>query len=179
MRTLRPRLSLFAALALATGLGALSVGCRADERTQPGASPVSAPEGSAPARIEFIPAPESEDLPTTVLRELGRARADRRDLLVYVGATWCEPCRHFHEAATRGDLDQVFPGLRLLEFDLDRDRDRLQQAGYGSKMIPLFALPRPDGMGSGEQIEGSIKGPGAAQEIAPRLRALLDRRGGR
>src|SRR6185503_11571108 len=127
------------------------------------------------AGVEILPAPENEDVPTAVQRELSRARADGRDMLVYVGAAWCEPCQYFHDAAAAGQLDAIFPTLRLLEFDLDRDRERLDRAGYGSKMIPLFALPRPDGTGSGEQIEGSIKGPGAVGEITPKLRGLLEK----
>ena len=111
-----------------------------------------------------------------VLRELERAKTDGRDLLVYVGATWCEPCQRFHDAALAGKLDQAFPTLRLIEFDLDRDRERLKLGGYASKMIPLFALPREDGRGSGETIEGSVKGPGAVGDITPRLSGLLEKR---
>jgi hypothetical protein len=37
-------------------------------------------------------------------------------------------------------------------------------------------VPRDDGSGSGEQIEGSIKGPGAVAQITPRLRELLSKR---
>jgi hypothetical protein len=145
----------------------LSAGCRGGER-----SPAS-------TRVEIVLAKESDDVKATVARELHRAKADGRDLLVYVGATWCEPCQRFHDAAAAGELDRVFPALRLLEFDLDRDRERLKEAGYASKMIPLFALPREDGTGSGEQIAGSVKGAGAVDEITPRLRELLEKRRGR
>lgn len=117
-----------------------------------------------------------DDVAETVRREVVRAKEDKRDLIVYVGATWCEPCQYFHNAAAAGELDRAFPGLRLVEFDLDRDRDALEKAGYASKMIPLFALPREDGSGSGEQIEGSIKGDGAVAQITPRLKALLAKR---
>jgi hypothetical protein len=130
-----------------------------------------------PVPVEIVPAPEGE-VPAIVKGELDRAKGDGHRLLVYVGATWCEPCQRFHQAAQAGQMNAVFPGLRLLEFDLDRDRDRLQKAGYASRMIPLFALPRPDGTGSGEQIDGSIKGPGAVDQITPRLRALLAQSGG-
>jgi len=102
-----------------------------------------------------------------------RARADDRAPLVYVGATWCEPCRYFHEAAERGDLDDDLPRLALLEFDLDEDAERLREAGYASRMIPLFVVPGADGRGSDHRIQGSIHGPGSPAQIAPRLRAIL------
>jgi hypothetical protein len=147
-------------------LAALS-GCSRDEPAPP------VPAKPPPVPVEIVTAPAEGEVAAIVQREFARAGDQGRTLLVYVGATWCEPCKRFHDAAAAGQLDATFPGLRLVEFDLDRDRDRLQQAGYASKMIPLFALPRADGTGSGEQIEGSIKGEGAVNQIAPRLGALL------
>ena len=109
--------------------------------------------------VETLAAPASGDVQEIVRGELGRAKGEGRTLVVYVGAVWCEPCQHFHDAAKAGKLDG--------------DADRLAKAGYASRMIPLFALPRADGTSSGEQIQGSIKGPGAVENITPRLRALL------
>jgi len=126
-----------------------------------------------PRHVDLVSAPVGDEVPALVRAELARASADRRDLLVYVGATWCEPCQRFHRAAAAGQLDASFPSLRLLEFDSDRDSERLASAGYRSRLIPLFAVPSPDGRASGRQIEGSIKGEGAVAQIAPRLRALL------
>lgn len=126
-----------------------------------------------PRAVEQVAAPPTGEVAPIVARELGRASREGRQLLVYVGASWCEPCRRFHAAASAGKLDAALPGLRLLEFDLDRDGQRLQRAGYRSDYIPLFARPGPDGRASGRQIAGSIKGDGAVAQIVPRLRALL------
>jgi thiol-disulfide isomerase/thioredoxin len=97
-------------------------------------------------------------------------------LLVDVGAAWCEPCRRFHDAAAAGQLDADFPGLVLLEFDWDVDRERLVAAGYDTQLIPLLALPGVDGRGTPRRLSGSVKGPGALDNLRPRLRALLDGR---
>jgi hypothetical protein len=158
-------------------LVALAAACQREEpsvRREPPPPPSQA-SAARPLPVDLVAAPPDGEVQDIVQRELARARGEGRRVLVYVGATWCEPCQRFHEAAKAGQVDALFPGLRLVEFDLDRDRDRLQRAGYASKMIPLFALPRLDGTGSGEQIEGSIKGPGAVDQIAPRLKALLDK----
>jgi thiol-disulfide isomerase/thioredoxin len=107
-------------------------------------------------------------------QERRSALAAGNQVLVYVGATWCEPCQHFHDAVRNGQLDEVFPGLRLVEFDLDADRDALSAAGYTSRMIPLFAVPAEDGRASGRMVYGSIKGPTAVNDdLVPRLRSLL------
>ncbi len=137
--------------------------------------PMPSPVQSAPPshhHVELVEAPAGE-VAAVVRHELERADREGRDLLVYVGASWCEPCQRFHRAAAAGVLDQSFPNLRLLDFDIDRDGARLLQAGYTSNLIPLIALPAPDGRASGVQIEGSIKGEGAVGQIAPRLANLI------
>jgi thiol-disulfide isomerase/thioredoxin len=129
-------------------------------------------DASFSAPVAIIPAQPGE-VGAQVRAELQRVKGAKAEVVVYVGAKWCEPCRRFHQAVSAGELDREFPGLRLIEFDLDRDAEDLERAGYRSRLIPLFALPNQDGTASGKQMEGSIKGPGAVMEISPRLHALL------
>jgi hypothetical protein len=118
-------------------------------------------------------APPEGDVELIVRSALADASREKRRLVVYVGAVWCEPCQRFHHAAEKGELDATFPDIDLLAFDLDRDSERLASAGYVSKLIPLFALPAPDGRASGKQVEGGIKGEGAVGFMAPRLQKML------
>jgi thiol-disulfide isomerase/thioredoxin len=157
-------------LALATLALATLCACKtaADE---PRPAPVSA---ARVAHVQLQDAPASGDVDALVREALAKSSAEKRRLVVYVGATWCEPCRHFHEAAGKGELDATFPDLDMLVFDLDRDGERLATAGYVSKYIPLFALPKTDGSSSGKQVEGGIKGEGAVAYITPKLQALLE-----
>ncbi|HEY1817462.1 MAG TPA: hypothetical protein VGG74_34215 [Kofleriaceae bacterium] len=135
----------------------------------------SSNQAAAPpaGKLELVDATAGSNAAATIANEVTRAGHDGKQLVVYVGATWCEPCQQFHAAAAAGKLDQAFPKLRLLVFDNDRDGDALQAAGYRSRLIPLFALPNADGTSSGKQIEGSIKGADAVKQISPRLEALL------
>lgn len=119
-----------------------------------------------------MPAPRGGRVAEVVEAERSGAAGAR--LVVYVGASWCEPCVAFHDALVAGQLDADLAGVRFLEFDLDRDRARLEADGYSSRYVPLFALPGPDGRASGAQIEGGTKGPGAARQLVQRLRPLLD-----
>jgi hypothetical protein len=166
-----------------------ALGCTSPPPSEPAPPPTETPapppepalttppvEHASPsdAHIRFEPAPDG-DLVPIVQAHATRARAEGRTPLLYVGATWCEPCRYFHEAAERGDLDGELPPLSLLELDLDRDGDRIAAAGYGSRMIPLFAVPGDDGRGTDRRIEGSIHGPGSPAQIVPRLLAILPR----
>jgi thiol-disulfide isomerase/thioredoxin len=159
-----------------------SLGCSRAESSQPPA-PEPATSTKAPAQgsgplvlargIRFVKAEPGDDVPKLVRTERQKAAADGRDLVVYVGAKWCEPCQRFHQAAQRGELDDEFPDLTILEFDLDEDRDRITAAGYMSRLIPLFVLPAEDGRGSDRRFEGGVKGERAVANITPRLRKLL------
>ncbi len=122
-----------------------------------------------PSMIHVGPGP----LAPLIAAELRRAAPDMAIVLVYVGASWCEPCRHFKRAFEAGELDATLPDLRLIALDEDDDADRLAAAGYSGSMIPRFVVPGPDGRASGLRIEGSIKGPDAPAEILPRLRQLI------
>lgn len=96
-------------------------------------------------------------------------------MLVYVGATWCAPCREFHAAVQQRKLDAELGPLRLLELDLDRDGVYLEAAGYRSELVPLFARPGPDGRASGRQFDGVKQGAPYVEQLVPKVRALLDR----
>jgi len=150
-------------------------------------SPAGAASGGEPARggaaaapaghVEVVPAPEYGDVAPLVRDAAAGQAARHRKLLVYAGATWCEPCRRFHAAAASGELDAALPDLTLFEFDLDKDRDRLKAAGYVSSYIPLFVVPKADGSSSGRQVEGAIKGEGAVGFLVPKVQALLSESG--
>lgn len=153
----------------------LLVACKSDPSIgsdKTAAAPSPSPAVPSAPKLSFVPAGEGE-VSALVLAETQKAKSEGARLVVYVGATWCEPCRRFHERATSGALDAAFPRVRFLEFDLDRDEARLKAAGYTSELIPLFAVPAADGRASGKQISGSVKGPGSPAEITPRLQKLL------
>jgi hypothetical protein len=164
------RLSLL--LALDSGMD-----CRTRADTAPEPDGDATPTGAThtTARVRIVAAGREGDVAAIVRVEAAEATRAGRRLVVYVGATWCEPCQRFHDAAARGDLDMRFGDVTLLEFDLDRDGERLTAAGYASQYVPLFALPGPDGTSSGRQIDGAIKGEGAVAFVVPRLAKLLAR----
>lgn len=168
------------ALALLVLASALLGGC--GRRAEPEPTPKPAAKASSSSQplvlargVRFVHARAGVGVAELVREEQARAEQDGRRLVVYVGATWCEPCHFFHAAAGRGDLDDAFPSLTLLEFDLDEDRERLVTAGYVSQYIPLFAMPGADGRASGRKIEGGVKGDGAVAELTPRLSLLLSK----
>ena len=167
MSTARALASVVALAALAAAGLAPSLGCRTSDGTAPEESPAA-----KQTKVRFVPAPPG-DVPGVVLAAMNREKAAGRRLVVYEGATWCEPCQHFHEAVASGKLDATFPDVTFLEFDLDKDRERLVASGYVSQYIPLFALPGKDGRPLGPMESGGIKGDGVVPYLSNKLRKLL------
>ena len=159
---------------LGCGLWFGLLACNAESAPPPAPSP--APQAAASPAVageppRLVPAPAGGRVAEIVAAEA--ATAGDAVLLVYVGAAWCEPCVAFHDALTAGQLDADLRDVRFLEFDLDRDRDRLAADGYSGRFVPLFALPGPDGRASGRLLQGGVKGAGAAANLAQRLQPLL------
>lgn len=167
-----------AGMLLATLLVATSSGCRnREKRTH--ASPTVASSAPADARLSR---PHFDQVPITVstvapylAEQIADAGAQHERVLVYVGASWCEPCQRFHRAVEAGELDELLANTRFVEFDADVHTASLNQAGYAVEYIPVIAVPGADGRSSGRQLSGSIKGPDAVRkDLVPRLRALLE-----
>ena len=126
---------------------------------------------AGPELVEAGPGPADE----VVRGALAAADRDGRRLLVYISATWCEPCERFQKALRAGELDAAFPRLRMLKFDHDRDLPRLQAAGYAGNLIPRFVIPGPDGRGTSQRMEGGTKAEDTVSaSIGPRLQRLLN-----
>lgn len=126
----------------------------------------------SPARADLVvagPGPV-RDLVASAQR---LAAKEGRRIVVYVGATWCEPCKYFLESVKAGSLPDNFADLRFLKFDNDADKQRLEASGYGGRMIPRFVIPAADGTGTPKRFEGSTKGPQAMDNIVPRLQSIL------
>ncbi len=126
------------------------------------------------AELVLAKLPHGGSLEALVQAELARAATDSRRLVVYVGATWCEPCRRFHDALAAGALDAAFPNIRFLEFDADRHSQMIVAAGCQSDYLPMFTVPEPTGRCPKDRLEGAVKGERALGYIVPRLKALLE-----
>jgi thiol:disulfide interchange protein len=142
----------------------LLAGCKAS---------VSAPAVDPTATVRFITPPMDGEVSTIMAAQLAKSKAEHRRVLFYAGASWCEPCRYFHEAVDRGELTGKLGALDLVAFDGSVDAERMLLSGYEARFVPLFAVPNPDGKSSGRQVEGSIKGAGAVGDLVPRLQDLL------
>jgi thiol-disulfide isomerase/thioredoxin len=108
------------------------------------ATGAATPAGTS-AKLRIVEPPEEGDVLTIVRAQRVKAVEEKRIFVVYIGAPWCPPCVRFHDAIKSHELDEKLANYTIMQFDLDRDGQRLLAAGYGSKFIPYFVLPGPDG----------------------------------
>ncbi len=143
----------------------------------PGATSVAASatapvDEAAPAssRVKVIEAAQDESALSLVRTKRLEAKAEGRVLVVYVSATWCEPCKRLKAEIASGRLDQRLGRVTLLAFDADTDGDRLGAAGYSYRYVPFVALPGADGRPADTQ-QAIGKGGDAWRELLGKLDA--------
>jgi thiol-disulfide isomerase/thioredoxin len=109
------------------------------------ASPPTTSASATAGKLRVIKPPADAEIASFLRTERLRAKADGRVLVVYAGAKWCDPCKHFHALLDAGKLDAKLARMTLVELDVDQDTDRLAAAGYKYRYVPYFALVRADG----------------------------------
>ena len=136
----------------------------------PAAAPATPAASSPHARVHMLEAAEDSDALSLVRSKRLEAKAQGRVLVVYVSATWCEPCKRLKAELESGRLDERLANVTLLAFDADRDGDRLGAAGYSYRFVPFVALPGADGHPVDSQ-QATGKGGEAWRELLGKLDA--------
>lgn len=138
-------------------------------------APPIAPSASASAAVDparprprVVLASEEGDAGSLIRVERLKAKQEGRVLVVYVGASWCPPCKKLKAELERGVHDETFANLTLLEFDADRDTERLAALGYKVDYIPYAALPAADGR-PGQVVRATGKGAKAHVVVTDEL----------
>lgn len=140
-------------------------------------SDVSQPVVTAPAaaptpggKLVVTPADADTDAISTIRTARLQAKAQGRVLVVYVSATWCDPCKKLKSEIEAGHLDSRLGKTTLLAFDADRDAERLLGAGYSFKFVPFVALAGTDGHPADSQ-QATGHGGDAWRELLGKLDA--------
>lgn len=179
--TLEPRL----AQALFGGILLAACAAPPDATKDSAPSAGKAPEArsaSSAAAARSGPKPQLVEVPADITsgreyvkEQITRAESEGLTLVLYVGASWCEPCQRFHDAVLAGSLDAQLAGVRFLVFDHDAHEAVLGASDLRcrSRLIPLFARPNDDGTCGAQLVEGGIKGAGAVDFIMPKLAKIL------
>jgi hypothetical protein len=156
---------------------AILVGCKSSPEIPPppaqatvSAAPLVSAARAEKPHVRLIDADPDSDALSIIRTKRLEAKSESRVLVVYVGASWCEPCKRFKSELQSGRLDDRLSKVTLLAFDADKDVDRLGAAGYTFKFIPSVALPGADGHPTDTQ-QATGKGGEAWRELLAKLDA--------
>lgn len=136
-------------------------------------APASVSASSTPGahgHVVVTPAAADSDAISTIRVARLQAKAEGRVLVVYVSATWCDPCKKLKAEIEAGHLDDRLGKTTLLAFDADKDGERLLAAGYQFRFVPFVALPGPDGHPADSQ-QATGGGKDAWKELLGKLDA--------
>lgn len=109
-------------------------------------------------------------LASSVKAEVAKAQAAGKKPIVYIGATWCPPCKAIKKYKTDPQMAAAFAGTYIIELDVDDwAAADLTGLGYKAGSIPVFIAVGPDGKATGPNINGGAWGDNIPANMAPPL----------
>lgn len=142
----------------------------ANATTTAGTSASTSASASGKDGVRVVASAQDMDAASQIRTARLEAKGQGRVLVVYVAASWCEPCKKMKEEIQAGRLDSTLPKVTLLAFDADKDQERLASAGYTFRFVPYVAVPGADGQPV-DSAEAHGKGPQAWRELLKKLEA--------
>jgi thiol-disulfide isomerase/thioredoxin len=97
------------------------------------------------------------------------ARAAKGAPVVYVGATWCGPCKAYKASLSDPKMKQAHVPVQILELDADKHPNTLQWAGITPNGVPHWEMVDSGGKSIGKTIDGSAWEANTVDNMAPAL----------
>ncbi len=91
--------------------------------------------------------------------------------VIYVGATWCQPCLLYKKSLDDPRMKAAHEGVRVLE--ADADLHDLSALGISPNGIPHWATVDASGVSDGRAIDGGAWGDNTPENMAPALSAFF------
>ncbi len=129
------------------------------------------PAAGAVMVVDLKPAEGSLD--TLLLREIAKAKEQKRTLYVELGATWCGPCKSLAASLDDAMMKDAFAGTYIVRLDVDEWKAQLEQQGFKHAGIPVFFAVNDEGHPTGANIDGGAWGADIPQNMAPPLKAFF------
>jgi TPR repeat protein len=153
-------------------LGWISL-CTAEASDKPpqAAAPVASAESTptAPLRWRTVHA-GGASLAQKIKTEIAGSASSDSKVVVYVGATWCKPCRAFQRYRNDPRVVEALRGAVIIELDMDDwTTTDFKSLGYDVVGVPVFIAVDHDGRAKGPSITSSVWGDDVPENMAPPL----------
>lgn len=89
--------------------------------------------------------------------------------VVYIGATWCGPCKQYKAALSDERMVKAHAGAHIVELDADKHAKALQELGIQPAGVPHWEMVDPKGVPIGRAIDGSHWDGNTPEAMAPAL----------
>lgn len=89
--------------------------------------------------------------------------------VVYIGATWCGPCKQYKAALSDPRMIEAHTGAHIIELDADKHTKTLTELGIRPAGVPHWEMVDKTANPTGRTIDGSHWQANTPQEMAPAL----------
>ena len=89
--------------------------------------------------------------------------------VVYIGATWCGPCKQYKAALSDPRMVEAHTGAHIIELDADKHTKALKALQIQPRGVPHWEMVNQDATPIGRTIDGSHWEANTPQEMAPAL----------
>ena len=97
------------------------------------------------------------------------ARSAKGVPVVYVGATWCGPCKIYKGTINDPRMVRAHLPVHIIELDADRHPATLKELAIAPTGIPHWEMVDKTGTSSGKKIDGSAWDDNTVEKMAPAL----------
>lgn len=168
-------------LALVLATTVLALGC-SSENTPARATPVKPTAAASPAGANAVTSEPPSTGPhpgihwTTLDKGANKAGTLEAAAgkasgvpVVYVGATWCGPCKVYKSTLTDPRMVAAHKGAHIIEVDLDVHPKALQSVGIQPAGVPHWEMLDSSGQRVGRTIDGGHWDDNTVENMAPAL----------
>ena len=134
------------------------------------ASATSAPTEPPPRPFVLVEiAPTEGDLQPLLREHAEKARARGLNPFVELYADWCRPCKALAALMNDPFIVQAFTGTYLIKLNFDDWQQKLPDAGFRPREIPMFYALDALGQPTGRKLSGDAWGRANAESMAKAL----------
>ncbi len=163
----------------------LVVGCVPSEKRSSDGAPspsAAADKKSTPSSVHtdarnpsWVAVPKgSGGLAAAIAREIAKKPSATAKPIVYLGASWCDPCAAIKRFKTDPRMLDAFQGTYVIELDVDDWKSEgLGALGYKTGTVPVFYAVDAAGKASGPTINGGAWGDNIPETMAPPLKKFV------
>lgn len=131
------------------------------------------PQAAPKPPIHTSDLPDGSDVSAGLRGAVGEAERAGLKPVLYLGATWCQPCVAYERALFHPEMVAAHANVLLVKADFDRHGSALEAAGFVASGVPFWCHLDREGGNSGRCITGAAWGEDTPENMAPVLRPFF------